>query len=202
MSFTSMEQQFDNSMGCSSEPEPAMKSALVAPRKVSFASNIDVKEVPHLKDVPEEDLKATWYTQEEFECIKKSLIVTVRLMMAMKPIDSEQCTRGLEFRTPAGAKLRKKNKLDALTAVWNEQVSQWKRNRTDEEAISFVYTEQCQKVSEVARRMASQDEKDVRRYSEIAEQSDSSLSFVSLDGDNMDQLHEQPTRSLCSPAAA
>jgi hypothetical protein len=86
------------------------------------------------------------------------------LMIANKPVGSDQCTRGLEFRTPAGAKLRKTNKLKALTAVWNEQVAQWKENYADDEAIRRVYLEHSVKCIETARKMGLHDELAVLSY--------------------------------------
>ena len=133
-------------------------------RFVSFTSDVDVKEVPHLKDLEPEEIAAVWYNGTDFERIKKSLVVTLRLMIAKKPVDSDQCTRGIEFRTPQGAKFRKKNKLEALTAVWNEQVSQWKENITDEEAIRKVYLEHSTKCMETARKFGLHDEKAVEKY--------------------------------------
>eukprot|EP00339_Tiarina_fusa_P030045 CAMPEP_0117031636 /NCGR_PEP_ID=MMETSP0472-20121206/22715_1 /TAXON_ID=693140 ORGANISM="Tiarina fusus, Strain LIS" /NCGR_SAMPLE_ID=MMETSP0472 /ASSEMBLY_ACC=CAM_ASM_000603 /LENGTH=124 /DNA_ID=CAMNT_0004740001 /DNA_START=1 /DNA_END=375 /DNA_ORIENTATION=- len=124
------------------------------------------------------------------------MIVTIRLMMANKPIGDGQCSRGLEFRTPSGAKKRKKNKLDALTAVWNEQVSQWNEHKTDEFAISFVYQQQNQKCREQALRFGRHDEK-------AAEESDLDVSIgsISLDGSE-NPIHVGPLSQKVSPAAA
>jgi hypothetical protein len=131
---------------------------------VSFISDVDVKEVPHIKDLSAEEIAAVWYNGADFEDIKKSLVVTLRLMIANKPVGSDQCTRGIEFRTPQGAKFRKQNKLEALTAVWNEQVSQWKENITDEVAIRRVYLQHSTKCMETARKFGLHDEKAVQKY--------------------------------------
>jgi hypothetical protein len=177
----------NRTMRCRESPKTlksAMKRAQVAPlstrsarRSVTFEHNVDVREVPHLKDLPKEDLIETWYTSEDFDRIKKSLVITLRLMVAKKPIGNDQCTRGLEFRTPHGAKLRKKNKLDALTAVWNEQVAQWKDNKTDEDAISRVYREQTLNCLQAARKFGLSDEKVAQAY--LGQDGDSSVSSFS-----------------------
>lgn len=160
-----------------SQPKSAIKrqqegSVKLTRRSVTFEHNVDVREVPHRKDLRKEDILATWYNSEDFERIKKTLVVTLRLMLAKKQVGSDQCTRGLEFRTPQGAKLRKKNKLDALTAVWNEQVAQWKENITDEDAISRVYQEQSLKCRQAARKFGLQDELAAQKH--IGEDGDSS----------------------------
>jgi hypothetical protein len=146
-------------------------------RSVTFEHNVDVREIPHLKDLPKKDLLETWYTSEDFDRIKKSLVNTLRLMVAKKPVGSDQCIRGLEFRTPQGVKLRKKNKLDALTAVWNEQVAQWKDNKTDEDAIRRVYREQTLKCLQVAIKFGMSDEREA--LSALGQDGDSSFSSFS-----------------------
>ena len=158
-----------------------------------------------MKELPEEDIAATWYTQQDFENIKKSIITTIRLMMAKKPIEMDQCTRGLEFRTPAGAKLRKTNKVKALTAVWNEQVAQWKEDRTDDEAISFAYQQEIQECRTFALRLGLQDEKEARRfldqYNSDESESESDFSTISIEENTSNELKE-PHRSTIVPTAA
>ena len=190
--------------GCSTDCFSTPKSPLVelAKKKVRFNTSIDVREVPHLRDLSEGETEATWFSPVEFENIKRKLVVTIRLMMAKKPIDRDQCTRGLEFRTPAGAKMRKQNKLKALTAVWNEQVAQWKDDRTDEEAISFVYQQQVLECRDIARRMAKQDEKDARSYLE-GELEESVSDFLSLSlEESAKQSMGEPQRSAVVSTAA
>jgi hypothetical protein len=189
----------------SSSPTKVPLAAPASPtaKSVRFSTSIDVREVKHWKDLPKEEAEATWYTPVEFEEIKRSLVVTIRLMMTKKPISEDLCTRGLEFRTPAGAKLRKKNKLKALTAVWNEQVAQWKADRTDDEAISFVYQQEVHECRIIARRLALQDQKDAQRYLAQGdmEESDCDFSLISLEDEAVQSL-EEPRRSAVAPTAA
>ena len=192
------------SADCSTDSKCPESSPLVRPRKrVRFSTCLDVKEVPVLLDVPKEEIEATWYTPDEFAAIKKTLVTTVRLMMAKKPIEEGLCIRGLEFRTPAGAKNRKKNKMDALTAVWNEQVAQWKEDRTDEEAISIVYQQQVIECRNVALRLAAKDELEARAFHsmESSNESASDFSVMSLD-DPANLPLEEPHRSTVVPTAA
>lgn len=172
-------------------------------KKVCFGASIDVREVPHLKDLPDGEAVATWYTQKEFEEIKKSMITTIRLMMAKKPIGKDHCARGLEFRTPAGAKMRKQNKLKALTAVWNEQVSQWKDDRTDEEALSIVYQQEVHECRTIALRLGLQDETEARRVldEDGSDETEADFSTISLE-DSTTNVLEEPHRSTVVPTAA
>ena len=182
---------------------PLASSTKSLTKRVQFSTSIDVREVRHWKDLPKEEVEATWYTPAEFEEIKKSLVITIRLMMTKKPLSEDLCSRGLEFRTPAGAKLRKKNKLKALTAVWNEQVAQWKADRTDEEAISYVYQQEVHECRIIARRLALQDQKESQCYlCEVdMDESDCDFSYVSPEDGTL-QSPEEPQRSAVAPTAA
>jgi hypothetical protein len=195
-----------NDASCSTYSKSPENSPLVAAsssKKVRFHASIDVREVPHLKDLPEGETLATWYTQTEFESIKQSLVATVRLMMAKKLIERDLCVRGLEFRTPRGAKLRKQNKLKSLTAVWNEQVAQWKEDRSDEEAISFVYQQGIHECRTVALRLGLQDEQEARRYlnEDSSDEAESDFSTIALE-DSTNNTLEEPHRSTVVPTAA
>lgn len=173
---------------------------------VKFEQHVDVLEVPHLRNLQPEEVSSTWYSNQEFETIKKSLVVTLRLMIANKPVGSDQCTRGLEFRTPHGAKFRKKNKLEALTAVWNEQVAQWKDNVTDDEAIRRVYMEQSQKCVETARKFGQHDERAAQRYllegSDDSSRSTSTRSRLIVDEDEFCSKIDAMVKLSCVPSAA
>ena len=129
-------------------------------------------------------------------------------MIAKKPVDSDQCTRGIEFRTPQGAKFRKKNKLEALTAVWNEQVSQWKENVTDEEAIRRVYLEHSTKCTETAHKFGLHDEKAVQKYlredvyGDDSARSLSSRSSILPKGDFSEGIEDVVVQQACVSMAA
>ena len=179
-------------------------------RSVSFSTHIDVQEVPHWKDLPEEEVVATWYTNEEFLVIKNTLIATIRLMMSKKPIPDDMCTRGLEFRHPEGARMRKKNKIDALTAVWNEQVAQWKEDKTDVEAISLVYQRQSYRCQSIARRFGLSDEQEATAYlygyetpyRQVTLSQETSQDRKQNIRSDVQKLVRQPRRSSLGPAAA
>lgn len=203
MSMTESPTQWDDA-DCTTDSFSVPKLPLVElplTKKVRFNGNIDVREVPHRNELPEGEAEATWYSPVEFEGIKKTLVATVRLMMAKKPLDQDQCSRGLEFRTPAGAKMRKQNKLKALTAVWNEQVAQWKEDRTNEEAIAFVYEREVHECRDIAFRMAKQDAKEASRY--LQGGFDESVSDFNLSiEDTTKQSFAEPQRAAVMPTAA
>jgi hypothetical protein len=205
----------------SKSAKPRIRSAMKGSRRksqcardsgafVSFEQHVDVQEVPHLRDLPPDQVAEVWYNGEDFETIKKSLVVTLRLMIANKPVGSDQCTRGLEFRTPHGAKYRKKNKVEALTAVWNEQVAQWKDNVTDDEAIRRVYIEQSTKCCETAKKFGLHDEKAVQKYlGEDSSESEDSVCSTSLrarlvveEDEFSNKIIDGFVKQACVPSAA
>lgn len=162
---------WDDSKGCSCsnqestiwDADKSIRSPL-HPRKVSFSSNVAVKEMQHRRDIPAEEVSATWYNNTDFAEIKKSIIVTLRCIVAKRPLGDGQCSRGLESRTPEGAKLRKVNRINALTAVWHAQVDQWESNTINEKAIASVYQVQSAICKKAAHRAAMYDEQVVRLY--------------------------------------
>lgn len=190
-------------------------NAPVGRRSVTFSETVAVLEVQHLKDTTDAEIAATWYDSSECEAIKKGMIVTIRLMMAKKPIGSDHCIRGLEFRTPTGAKLRKQNKLESLTAVWNEQVLQWKTGTSDAEAISRVYMETSEHCREKAQKAGAYDAKVVQKCWGLPQSSlrlggtltvESKARRETVVDDLKQQVgsehHRQPRQALCGPAAA
>jgi hypothetical protein len=162
---------WDDSKECScSNQESALWDAdksirsSIRPRKVSFASQVSIKEMQHRRDIPAEEVSATWYNNTDFDEIKKSIIVTLRCIVAKRQLGDCKCSRGLESRTPEGAKLRKLNRINALTAVWHSQVDFWESDTINEEAIASVYQVQSAICKKAAHRAAIYDEQVVRLY--------------------------------------
>lgn len=128
-------------------------------RTVSFAPVIRFKPVKHIDDFTEEQIEATWYTEYDLNIIRAACITTVRQMVFKKTINEEtDCTRGLEFKTPSGAKFRKNNKQTAIEAVLAEQRLQKSMGMVDEEYLSEVYSEAAGNSKRIAHLMALRDE--------------------------------------------
>jgi hypothetical protein len=127
-----------------SHPSDIALSTRVSPkhRAVSFAPSIRYKPVKHIDDFTDEQIEDIWFTEYDLNVIRADCVATVRHMMYKRAIDEEtDCTRGLEFKTPAGAKFRKNNKQTAIQAVMAEQRSQKSTGVADEEYLSEVYQE-------------------------------------------------------------
>jgi hypothetical protein len=176
----------------------------IHPRKVSFASQVSIKEMQHRRDILAEEVSATWYNSTDFDEIKKSIIVTLRCIVAKRPLGDEQCSRGLESRTPEGTKLRKVNRINALTAVWHAQVEQWETDTINEEAIASVYQMQSAICKKAAHRAAIHDEAGL--FETLVVGSNDRRKAVR---DDIKQLigcekkqTTQPEKASCAPSAA
>lgn len=121
-----------------------------ARKKVSFFPNVSVQEIPHIVDLDIDEIEATWYTKAEYKAVKQSVASILRLMIngGLTNNEEEECTRGLEHRTPEGAMKRKANKLNAFQVVYEAQESQWEDNKHDPDAISILYQMQTYKSRE------------------------------------------------------
>lgn len=93
-------------------------------RKVRWAKMADLIEIPHLKDIDEEDIDAAWMSAAELKEVKHNVKETVLMMMGGKKSADEDdlfCSRGLEHRTKEGCRKRYNHKTLAWDAVLNEQ---------------------------------------------------------------------------------
>jgi hypothetical protein len=143
-------------------PSDIALSPRVSPqhRAISFAPSIRFKPVKHIDDFTVEEIEDIWFTEYDLNVIRADCIATVRHMIYNKdPMDEETyCTRGLEFKTPAGAKFRKDNKQTAIQAVMAEQRLQKSTDLVDEECLSKVYRASAGKSRHISHLMALRDE--------------------------------------------
>jgi hypothetical protein len=130
-----------------------------------------VRTIGHVNDLSESEIRRTWYHKEEYRQIRSSLSVTVRKITSGRyegDTDSH-CARGLEFRTPYGAQLRRKNKLDALIAVLDEQDRQMDDNDLNDDALAQLYMQFSHARLHEAQRRGELDELEALTIHEGAE---------------------------------
>eukprot|EP00980_Cylindrotheca_fusiformis_P022320 scaffold9191_cov114-Cylindrotheca_fusiformis.AAC.15 len=127
-------------------------------KSVAFSSEVSVQEVMHLADMSDEAKSSTWYSKEEYKIMKESMLSLVCLMVEGK-VEEGVCTRGLEHRTPAASKERKRNKRYCYKAVWETQESQWEDGKFDAESIAFLYQTETFKSRQTAIKRGFDDEK-------------------------------------------
>ena len=173
----------DNSISSTMDADPANDDPCVFPelataadnlgqhqqgrrRRISFSPTVDVREIPHLKDLSTDEIKSTYYNSSDFDAIKKSIVTTLRQVMTnRKPSDDdEECLRGLEPRIPQLAKLRKSSRINCLSAVWSQQVISWETNTSNEVVIAIECSKQSSVCQNIARRTAIHDEQVAKMY--------------------------------------
>jgi hypothetical protein len=137
------------------------KEAPVKTKSVSFSSNVYVQEVPHLVEMTDEDLALVWYSKEECNDMKETVVALTRSMIEDR-VEKGECTRGVEHKTPDASRQRKLNRRNALLIVCNAQASQWADGRADGEAIAILYQMETFKSREQARTWGIHDEKSVK----------------------------------------
>ena len=162
-------------------------------RHISFNYQVMVRSIEHIDDKDEAEIRATWYRKEEYRKIRSSMADTVRKISSGKfSGDSDaHCARGLEFRTPYGSQLRKKNKLEALVAVLDEQDRQFDEGCLDEELLARAYMESSRTRLEEAQRRGELDEQEARWIHE-GETSLTTLMNYSIQGE--DEYREKARR--------
>jgi hypothetical protein len=146
------------------------KSSTVKRFNFSLSSN-EIYNVPHIDDMTSEEVKAIWYEKADYEKIKMAMIPLIRKMMKRESIaeTDKETIRGLEYRTRQGAIRRQHNKLEAITAVLDEQDRQLDcEGCIDEELLAEVYQRFSAHCQEEAHALALGDVRPAREHSEDA----------------------------------
>jgi hypothetical protein len=116
--------------------------------------------MPHRK-YSKEERRDTWYSPEESKEIRAYLVTTVKRMMKGKDVDKDKddCSRGLEFKTPTENKIRQRRKQMIIWTVLSEQeMLASKGGQIDYEYVACIYRSSTrQSVSEAIKR-GTQDE--------------------------------------------
>ena len=155
------------------EQAPAAKSSTTddsAPgkkRSVRFNHTVHFREIRHISEYTEEQIEATWLTPEDYAAIKQIVKATIRMMMKGEAIADDNpdfCTRGLEFRTKNGSKVRARNKLHARSAVLNEQDMQREEGYNEQQMIAMACMEASLCCRQGARARGLYDERMIQSY--------------------------------------
>ena len=107
-------------------------------RHVRFNSKVKVKSTKHLKNYTNKQIKACWYSRDEYHNIKKALFLTVEVMTKTSSLSQSSfsssalalyCFRGLEKVSVKGGlkystRMRRQN---AIRSVLDEQYEQCKQ---------------------------------------------------------------------------
>jgi hypothetical protein len=153
--------------------QPKILNPVVPPKRVRFAlSKNEIHAVPHIDDLLDDEVRATWYEAKDYEDIKMALIPIIRKMMKGEHIEENdrQTVRGLEYRTKKGAIRRQHNKVEAIIAVMDEQGRQWETyGFASDERLRDAYLEICTRCQQEAHELALGDVEPARDHCRDAE---------------------------------
>jgi hypothetical protein len=140
-------------------------------RRIQWAKRVKVKEIRHLNEIPASEREGLWMSLADQQMNKAMVRTTVTMMMRGECIsddDPDFCTRGLEFRTKAGSKIRSRYKLRVRSAVLNEQDLQREEGFVDADFIAMASMDESAECREAALQRGMQDAKRIEKYLEDA----------------------------------
>jgi len=125
-------------------------------KAVRFNPSVKVRKVSTHRRYTPEERGNVWYFKEEMQTIRSEAMATIKKMMKRIRVDDDpnDCSRGLEFKTPKTNKIRQARKTDIIWTVLAEHDCHvGKLNR--DEIVADVYIS-CSRpcIAEAARRGA------------------------------------------------
>jgi hypothetical protein len=177
---------------------PAKKKA--EKRRVQFNATVNVRPIRHVDRISEDEKRDTWFCQQEYKQMKEDISRAVRVMAVgvYEGDDSENCSRGLESRTRAGAIRRRENKWVAINEVLDEQDRQHELQLFDDVLLREVYLKESKHCRREAFEMGVRDQEEARSL-HVDDESDEEGSEDEMDYcdiDNMRSMMTAPTRNI------
>lgn len=136
-------------------------------KSVNFNERVRAKKCLHYTDFSDEEVKAYWYTEEDFKTMKNAVRFEVNLLengcLDPNTTSTQYCCRGLENFTPEGIKRRMSNKNHCFAVVLEEQHLQREEGSFDQEYIAEIYEKAVASARRAALVLALQDRADAMR---------------------------------------
>lgn len=129
-------------------------------RAVSFFDNVVVHQHINRNEISEGEHYRAWYNRAELQRLHYLNNETVSRMMAgaMEGKEEQWCARGLEARTPTGARLRHKHRQESVHAVLQYQALEAELGgERNVERLAQVYAACTVQSTQVAQLMATID---------------------------------------------
>lgn len=123
------------------EEAPDKKKQHRSCRQLRFDEQIAVRAITHIIDFSKDEIADAWYKKAEYQRMRSDVISTVRKLVRgeYRGDTDDHCARGLEFKTPVGARRRRRNKKNALAGVLDEQDRQVEENLFNLDSMAHVY---------------------------------------------------------------
>ncbi len=134
--FVSCGDQYDTCRNSDTRKHIRRFSPRLQPKnKVTFHPRVDVRTIPKLNNLPEEELTSRWYQHYELAHIKNEVTETIRMAKNKElPVENDQNTlRGLHMPKK---QRRRSLWIMALTCVLDEQKRQARDQVNDPETLA------------------------------------------------------------------
>ena len=136
-----------------------------AKKKLTWNHKVQKKRHPRLCDMTPEEIESVWYTENDSKIILAIAKVTVKMMMKGEPCDDfDYCSRGLEGKTPEGAKRRQINKAKVRKALLEEQDMQRAEGINDDQLLAQTSIKNSAPHIQAAHEQALKDEAELVEY--------------------------------------
>jgi hypothetical protein len=173
-------------------------------RTVKFHSRVRFKHIKHIDDYSDREYFATWYVEEDLQEIFDHCVDTVRKMVHGEILAEKNgyCPRGLEYKTPTGAKTRKQNKSKGIRIVLEEQERQRAEGINDPERLAKLYYKSAVDSRRAYRLLAMQDQEEARPILQskssvmVLREKFQQQQKLKQRTDNNEKLHESATSVL------
>ena len=134
-------------------------------KKVTWNHKVQKKRHPRLCDMTPEEIESVWYTENDSKIILAIAKVTVKMMMKGEPCDDfDYCSRGLEGKTPEGAKRRQLNKAKVRKALLEEQDMQRAEGQMDDVLLAQTSIKHSTPHTQQAHQQGLKDEAEISDY--------------------------------------
>jgi hypothetical protein len=111
-------------------------------RSVTFFPGVNVRRTLHINDFSDDEFDACWFSNEDYNTMKKVVKRTVSMIEKKVMIDEVNFSqRGIEGRTKEATVLRLGSRLTVLDAVLDEQQIQLAKGARDDELLAMAYAE-------------------------------------------------------------
>lgn len=127
--------------GATKTAKPSTSRA-TAKKSVQFKQSVKVRKISSHKLYSDEERESMWYSQGESKKIRANAVSTVKKMMRGIDVDKDEndCSRGLEYKTPKRNKVRQQRKSEIMWTILGEQEAYFSTGRpVDEERLASLY---------------------------------------------------------------
>jgi hypothetical protein len=108
-------------------------------KSVTFSPRVRAKGICHINNFTDQEVAATWYSQEETNESRREAEIIIHLMDRGLPIDEQKyCTRGLEGHTRIGSEQRLAQYYAVRDTVLDEQEWQISEGILDEDTLAML----------------------------------------------------------------